>query len=66
MEIAFKAVSVVSGLIGALFLLLAITTEWANNAKRGTLRIDTKMWLICGSCGAVAITVSYFSWGFGV
>lgn len=62
MEIAFKAVSVVSGLIGALFLLLALMTEWANNAKRGTLSIDTNMWLICGGCALLAFLVSYLSW----
>lgn len=62
MEILFKIISFISGSIGALFLLLAIITEWANNAKRGTIIIDTKMWLICGSCALLAFAVSYLSW----
>ena len=62
MEIAFKVISIVSGSIGALFLLLAFFTEWANNAKRGTLSIDINMWLICGSCALLAFLVSYSSW----
>lgn len=66
MEIALNIISVVSGSIGALFLLLAFTTEWANNAKRGSIIIDKRMWLICGSCAVLGITVSYFSWVYGV
>lgn len=62
MEIAFKIISIVSGSIGSLFLVLALITEWANNAKRGTISIDIKMWLICGSCALLAFAVSYFSW----
>lgn len=62
MEILFKIISVISGAIGSLFLLLAIITEWANNAKRGTISIDIKMWLICGSCALLAFLVSYLSW----
>lgn len=61
-ELILNIIAIVAAVIGAVLLLLAAITEWANNAKGRTTTFDGKMWLTCGGIALVAFLIAYFAW----